>query len=103
MVIHVDIDLAVDETSQKNAGDTRKVGEAVLQLVSGVEHHVLGGQGWVGGDGEPDDGRAIGVELPDDRRIDILGQVPLDLEHGGLHVLDGDVHVPADIQLNRDI
>ena len=75
--------------------------ELFLQTVLDVVADDPGREGAAQGDHQ--DGLVLGIGLGDDRRVDVPGQAAGGLGDLGLDVLKGEVDVPGEVELDRDV
>ena len=96
--VEPDAQVPRDQASEENIADARHGLELALEHILRVHHQVLDRH--VSGQGEPQDGLVLGIDLGDDGRFDIAGQAQLGLRDLGLDLLKGDVHAAVKFKLN---
>ncbi len=94
----------VDVAAERDVAHARHHRHLVAQVLVDVAADVRKGGGRAGrrAQGEPDDGLVLGIDLLDDRRVDVLGQVLLRLRDVARDVLHRGVDAAAQVELDRD-
>ena len=99
--VEPDPDAPLPVAAQDDVADARDLLEPVLETVPDHVGQLL--RGPVARKGQPHDRLILGVGLGDDGWVNFPGKIPLSLGDLGLHVLEGGVDVPAQLELDGDV
>ena len=102
--VEPDPEVGVDVAAQVDVAHAGHHGQVVLEVLADVAGEL--GQGDLGArfglEHQPDDGLVLGVDLLDDGRVDLRGQVALGLGDAALHVLHRGVDAAVEVELHGD-